>query len=63
MEPAGKRAGTASALYGSVTAMGGAVLGSAIGLTFDNSVVPPSGGHGRAGAWRADRGLYHGEKG
>ncbi len=40
MEPAGKRAGTASALYGSVTAMGGAVLGSAIGLTFNNSVIP-----------------------
>ncbi|WP_233351870.1 multidrug effflux MFS transporter [Glycocaulis albus] len=40
MEPAGKRAGTTSALYGSVTAIGGAILGSLIGQSFDGSVFP-----------------------
>ncbi len=40
MEPAGKRAGTAAALYGAVTSMSGAVLGSLIGQTFDGTVVP-----------------------
>ncbi|MFC4725508.1 multidrug effflux MFS transporter [Glycocaulis abyssi] len=40
MEPAGKRAGTASALYGSVTAIGGAILGSLIGQSFNDSVFP-----------------------
>lgn len=40
MEPAGKRAGTTSALYGSVTAIGGAILGSLIGQSFNGSVFP-----------------------
>ncbi|MEQ8405552.1 MAG: multidrug effflux MFS transporter [Oceanicaulis sp.] len=40
MEPAGKRAGTAAALYGAVTSMSGAVLGSFIGQLYDGTVVP-----------------------
>jgi DHA1 family bicyclomycin/chloramphenicol resistance-like MFS transporter len=40
MEPAGERAGTAAALYGAVTSMSGAVLGSLIGQMFDGTVVP-----------------------
>jgi len=40
MEPAGKRAGTAAALYGAVTSMSGAVLGSIIGQLYDGTVVP-----------------------
>jgi DHA1 family bicyclomycin/chloramphenicol resistance-like MFS transporter len=40
MEPAGKRAGTAAALYGAVTAMSGAVLGSLIGQAYNGTVVP-----------------------
>lgn len=40
MEPAGERAGTAAALYGAVTSMSGAVLGSLIGQVYDGSVVP-----------------------
>lgn len=40
MEPAGKRAGTAAALYGAVTSMSGAVLGSVIGQLYDGTVVP-----------------------
>ena len=44
MEPAGRRAGTAAALYGAVTSMSGAVLGSLIGQTFNGTVVPLIGG-------------------
>lgn len=40
MEPAGRRAGTAAALYGAVTSVAGAVLGSVIGQTYDGSVTP-----------------------
>lgn len=40
MEPAGRRAGTAAALYGSVTAISGAILGSLIGQAYDGSVTP-----------------------
>ncbi|MEO1040494.1 MAG: multidrug effflux MFS transporter [Pseudomonadota bacterium] len=40
MEPAGERAGTAAALYGSVTSVSGAVLGSVIGQAYDGSVTP-----------------------
>ncbi|MFW6413252.1 MAG: MFS transporter, partial [Oceanicaulis sp.] len=40
MEPAGERAGTAAALYGAVTSMSGAVLGSIIGQFYDGTVVP-----------------------
>ncbi|MGJ3232948.1 MAG: multidrug effflux MFS transporter [Oceanicaulis sp.] len=44
MEPAGRRAGTAAALYGAVTSMSGAVLGSMIGQLYDGTVVPLIGG-------------------
>jgi DHA1 family bicyclomycin/chloramphenicol resistance-like MFS transporter len=40
MEPAGERAGTAAALYGALTSMSGAILGSVIGQAFDGTVVP-----------------------
>lgn len=40
MEPAGRRAGTAAALYGAVTSISGAVLGSLIGQAYDGSVTP-----------------------
>lgn len=40
MEPAGERAGTAAALYGAVTSMSGAVLGSVIGQMFNGTVIP-----------------------
>jgi DHA1 family bicyclomycin/chloramphenicol resistance-like MFS transporter len=40
MEPAGERAGTAAALYGGVTSMSGATLGSLIGATYDHTVIP-----------------------
>lgn len=40
MEPAGARAGTAAALYGAVTSVSGAVLGSLIGRAYDGSVTP-----------------------
>jgi DHA1 family bicyclomycin/chloramphenicol resistance-like MFS transporter len=40
MEPAGERAGTAAALYGAVTSMSGAVIGSLIGQTYNGTVVP-----------------------
>ena len=50
MEPAGERAGTAAALYGSVTAMSGAVLGSLIGRAYDGTVVPVIGGFFGLGA-------------
>ena len=40
MEPAGRRAGTAAALYGAATSISGAVLGSLIGQTFDGTVTP-----------------------
>lgn len=40
MEPAGERAGTAAALYGGVTSMAGATLGSLIGQTYNGTVVP-----------------------
>ena len=40
MEPAGERAGTAAALYGAMSSMSGAVLGSMIGQAFDGTVLP-----------------------
>ena len=40
MEPAGERAGTAAALYGALTSMSGAILGSVIGQAFNGTVVP-----------------------
>ncbi|MCH8488741.1 MAG: multidrug effflux MFS transporter [Oceanicaulis sp.] len=40
MEPAGERAGTVAALYGAVTSISGAVLGTLIGRLYDGTVVP-----------------------
>ncbi|MCC5995552.1 MAG: multidrug effflux MFS transporter [Oceanicaulis sp.] len=40
MEPAGERAGVTAALYGSVTSMSGAALGTVIGLAYDGTVAP-----------------------
>ncbi len=40
MEPVGHIAGSASALYGAVTATGGAVLGGLIARAFDGTVAP-----------------------
>lgn len=40
MEPVGRIAGSASALYGAVTATGGAILGALIGRAFDGSPTP-----------------------
>jgi DHA1 family bicyclomycin/chloramphenicol resistance-like MFS transporter len=40
MEPVGRIAGSASALYGAVTATGGAILGALIGRAFDGSPAP-----------------------
>jgi DHA1 family bicyclomycin/chloramphenicol resistance-like MFS transporter len=40
MEPAGRIAGAASALYGAITASGGALLGGLIARAFDGTVVP-----------------------
>lgn len=40
MEPAGERAGTVAALYGAVTSISGAVLGTLIGRMYDGTVVP-----------------------
>lgn len=40
MEPAGERAGTVAALYGAVTSISGAVLGTIIGRLYDGTVVP-----------------------
>jgi DHA1 family bicyclomycin/chloramphenicol resistance-like MFS transporter len=40
MEPVGRVAGSASALYGAVTATGGALLGALIARAFDGTVIP-----------------------
>lgn len=40
MEPVGRVAGSASALYGAVTASGGALLGGLIARAFDGTIVP-----------------------
>lgn len=40
MEPAGRMAGSASALYGGVTAIGGAVFGALVARSFDGTVLP-----------------------
>ncbi len=40
MEPVGRIAGSASALYGAVTATGGAIFGALIARAFDGSPVP-----------------------
>jgi len=50
MEPVGKVAGSASALYGAVTATGGALLGALIGRAFDGSPVPFAIGLAASGA-------------
>lgn len=40
MEPVGRVAGSASALYGAVTATGGSLVGAVIARAFDGTVVP-----------------------
>jgi DHA1 family bicyclomycin/chloramphenicol resistance-like MFS transporter len=40
MEPVGRVAGSASALYGAVTATGGSIVGGLIGRSFDGTVTP-----------------------
>jgi MFS transporter, DHA1 family, multidrug resistance protein len=40
MEPVGRIAGSASALFGAVTASGGALLGALVARAFDGTVVP-----------------------
>jgi len=66
MEPAGDRAGTTAALYGAVTAMAGAVLGSVIGQAYDDTVLPLAAGFvGLGGAalitvWLTERGTLFG---
>ncbi len=67
MEPAGERAGTTAALYGGVTSMSGAFLGSLIGAMYDGTVVPLIGGFVVMGAFAiaivywAERGQMFGE--
>ncbi len=66
MEPAGDRAGITAALYGAVTAMSGAVLGSVIGQAYDGSVLPLTAGFVALGAgagvsvWITERGRLFG---
>lgn len=50
MEPVGRIAGSASALYGAVTATGGALIGALIGRGFDGTPLPFSIGLALAGA-------------
>ena len=50
MEPVGRVAGSASALYGAVTATGGAMFGALIGRAFDGSPVPFAIGLAASGA-------------
>ncbi len=50
MEPAGERAGVTAALYGALTALSGAVLGSFIGQLYDGSVTPILAGQAGLGA-------------
>lgn len=40
MEPLGRVAGTASSIQGTITTIGGALVGAAIGLAFDGTVLP-----------------------
>jgi MFS transporter, DHA1 family, multidrug resistance protein len=44
MEPQGRIAGTASSLYGSITTLFGIVIGTAIGQSYDGTLVPFSTG-------------------
>jgi DHA1 family bicyclomycin/chloramphenicol resistance-like MFS transporter len=50
MEPVGRVAGSASALYGAVTATGGAILGALIARAFDGTPVPFAIGLAASGA-------------
>jgi DHA1 family bicyclomycin/chloramphenicol resistance-like MFS transporter len=50
MQPVGRIAGSASALYGAVTATGGAVLGALIARSFDGTPLPFTIGLALAGA-------------
>jgi len=45
MEPLGKVAGTASAVFGFIQTVGGALLGLIIGQLFDGTVIPIAGGY------------------
>jgi len=49
MEPLGKVAGTASAVFGFMQTVGGATLGLFIGRLFDGTVVPIAGGYAAMG--------------
>ncbi len=40
MEPVGRVAGSASALYGAITATGGSIVGAFIGRAFDGTILP-----------------------
>ena len=50
MEPVGRVAGSASAIYGAVTATGGSIVGALIGRAFDGTVIPFAIGLAAAGA-------------
>lgn len=50
MEPVGRVAGSASAIYGAVTATGGAIIGAIIGRAFDGTIVPFAIGLAASGA-------------
>ena len=51
MEPLGHIAGTASALQGLITTIGGALIGLAIGQLFDGTTVPLVAGFASAARW------------
>jgi MFS transporter, DHA1 family, multidrug resistance protein len=50
MEPLGHVAGTAAAVQGFVTTLGGGLLGALIGLSFDGTLTPLAGGYFLLGA-------------
>jgi DHA1 family bicyclomycin/chloramphenicol resistance-like MFS transporter len=50
MEPVGRVAGSGSAIYGAVTATGGAIVGALIARAFDGTVIPFAIGLVTAGA-------------
>ncbi len=50
MEPVGRVAGSASAIYGAVTATGGALIGAFIARAFDGTIVPFAIGLAASGA-------------
>lgn len=50
MEPLGRVAGTASSIQGTITTIGGALIGAAIGFAFDGTVLPMLAGFVLCGA-------------